>query len=457
MPGGVLEREFTNRWCERTYGRRSLHGKGSQCVVACVGVRPISSEAPAGSVSLDPKLLYALAVQRVERALRPDDLICPMGSGRIAVCFGYGAHLTRISSLGMRLASATGDQISIDSHGLELQVAVGVSRGPASRASEVTMAAIAASGACHELLRRTGASHNGSNGSSNGSVSSHANGVVVVHVAARPGLSLHRREVISPRQDRHSHTSNGSGELRFEESGPRTSDLSVLVVGLNSHGPGKPDPAVEALLSTARRNGVAAKVAVEGAPSEVLEGHERTREEVVVLALGPEPVAQSRLEGAITPWETWGHLVRELVRSGTTVLAVRAGGSVAAVAMCVREGAIGLLDLGEFAEQLEKINVNLAIGRLAAENGARELPRGWSRGALPSPYNKLVGLTSSEHRVLYQMMRGASASEIAEALIVSLATVRSHIRSILRKLEVSSQLAAVALANGSRQGCGETL
>jgi len=61
----------------------------------------------------------------------------------------------------------------------------------------------------------------------------------------------------------------------------------------------------------------------------------------------------------------------------------------------------------------------------------------------------LVELTTSEHRVLYHMMRGASASDIAEQLIVSLATVRSHIRSILRKLGVSSQLAAVALANGS--------
>jgi len=33
--------------------------------------------------------------------------------------------------------------------------------------------------------------------------------------------------------------------------------------------------------------------------------------------------------------------------------------------------------------------------------------------------------------------------------VVSLTTVRSHIRSILRKLNVNSQLAAVAIANGA--------
>jgi DNA-binding NarL/FixJ family response regulator len=61
---------------------------------------------------------------------------------------------------------------------------------------------------------------------------------------------------------------------------------------------------------------------------------------------------------------------------------------------------------------------------------------------------KLLLLTRSERRVLYHLTTGATAIEIAEKLVLSLATVRSHIRSILRKLEVSSQLAAVAIAQG---------
>ena len=56
-------------------------------------------------------------------------------------------------------------------------------------------------------------------------------------------------------------------------------------------------------------------------------------------------------------------------------------------------------------------------------------------------------LTASERRVLYYLTKGKSAQDISGDLVVSLATVRSHIRSILRKLGVRSQLAAVAIAN----------
>jgi two-component system nitrate/nitrite response regulator NarL len=44
-------------------------------------------------------------------------------------------------------------------------------------------------------------------------------------------------------------------------------------------------------------------------------------------------------------------------------------------------------------------------------------------------------------------MQGDSADEIAASTFVSLATVRSHIRAILQKLGVNSQLAAVAAAS----------
>jgi DNA-binding NarL/FixJ family response regulator len=43
-------------------------------------------------------------------------------------------------------------------------------------------------------------------------------------------------------------------------------------------------------------------------------------------------------------------------------------------------------------------------------------------------------------------MAGEPAESIAEHSFVSLATVRSQIRAILQKLDVRSQLAAVALA-----------
>lgn len=59
---------------------------------------------------------------------------------------------------------------------------------------------------------------------------------------------------------------------------------------------------------------------------------------------------------------------------------------------------------------------------------------------------RVATLTVREAQILDALMTGASAAEVADLLVVSLPTVRTHIRSILSKLGVSSQLAAVALA-----------
>lgn len=55
-------------------------------------------------------------------------------------------------------------------------------------------------------------------------------------------------------------------------------------------------------------------------------------------------------------------------------------------------------------------------------------------------------LSPRERDVLRQIVAGRQAAAIAEASYVSLATIRTQIRSILLKLDVSSQVAAVALA-----------
>lgn len=61
----------------------------------------------------------------------------------------------------------------------------------------------------------------------------------------------------------------------------------------------------------------------------------------------------------------------------------------------------------------------------------------------------LAELSPRERAVLDGMMRGLSAAEIADEQFVSIPTVRSQIRAILRKLDVRSQLAAVAVAHRS--------
>ncbi|GAB2457010.1 LuxR C-terminal-related transcriptional regulator [Jatrophihabitans fulvus] len=55
-------------------------------------------------------------------------------------------------------------------------------------------------------------------------------------------------------------------------------------------------------------------------------------------------------------------------------------------------------------------------------------------------------LTDREAATLRELCDGRSAREIADLWVVSEPTVRTHIRAVLSKLEVSSQLAAVAMA-----------
>ena len=95
----------------------------------------------------------------------------------------------------------------------------------------------------------------------------------------------------------------------------------------------------------------------------------------------------------------------------------------------------------------------MAIGQLAA--GKNPLP-GHRRRAPEAEQEpteedelraRLQQLTSRENEILGLLMEGNTVSEIARLNVVSEATVRTQVRSILTKLEVSSQLAAVGVAH----------
>jgi len=58
----------------------------------------------------------------------------------------------------------------------------------------------------------------------------------------------------------------------------------------------------------------------------------------------------------------------------------------------------------------------------------------------------LTNLTPAEARILWALMRGRSADDIAHDHVVSIATVRTQIKQVLSKLGAKSQLSAVALA-----------
>jgi NarL family two-component system response regulator LiaR len=58
----------------------------------------------------------------------------------------------------------------------------------------------------------------------------------------------------------------------------------------------------------------------------------------------------------------------------------------------------------------------------------------------------LFELTEREREVLNLVVQGYSNQQIAEALVISLATAKAHISSILSKLQVSSRAEATAYA-----------
>ena len=64
----------------------------------------------------------------------------------------------------------------------------------------------------------------------------------------------------------------------------------------------------------------------------------------------------------------------------------------------------------------------------------------------PEESARVERLTDRENDVLRQMARGATNSEIAAALIVSEATVKSHVGAIFSKLHVRDRAAAIVFA-----------
>lgn len=150
-----------------------------------------------------------------------------------------------------------------------------------------------------------------------------------------------------------------------------------------------------------------------------------------------------------------GTLVAPLTALGHSVLVVTGSRDRRRIAAAVAHGAVGWAGKdGDFRALLTTIG-DVALGRpvLSGEERAElvrdyraelararaELARVEAAGAL------LERLSQREREVLAELGEGRCAATIAADSVVSLATVRTQIRSILAKLEVNSQLAAVAL------------
>lgn len=167
---------------------------------------------------------------------------------------------------------------------------------------------------------------------------------------------------------------------------------------------------------------------------------------VVVLDLdlgaGPDGV---RRDGA--------SLLPALRERGVPVVVSTGSADLARWGQCLAAGAAAVLHKGDPLEQLVAVVDAVVAGRAPA-------PPPWRQAALSAWRRRnaqaeelltpLRRLTPRENEVLRQLADGVAAGEIAAASVVSEATVRAQIRSILAKLGVSSQLQAAAVLHRAR-------
>jgi DNA-binding CsgD family transcriptional regulator len=232
----------------------------------------------------------------------------------------------------------------------------------------------------------------------------------------------------------------GGYGTRHDDHRPRGNRAlgAVLVVDPDSTAAGSPGLAALATTTLAERLGYRTGVISLADQAGVVTEIDGIGLDLVILMVAAEP-AGAPSSWASSTWSLPARLVGTYRSVGIEVLAVGAGAGAGALASCLEQGAHVLFDLNALPSEL------LGLSRSGTLGSERVIGRHSSH--LPPSLEALLLLTSSERRVLYYLTVGRSAQEIADELVVSLATVRSHIRSILRKLGVRSQLAAVAVAN----------
>ena len=173
--------------------------------------------------------------------------------------------------------------------------------------------------------------------------------------------------------------------------------------------------------------------------------NEADLELVKALALVHRPVlalVDLQFAGAVRGVEIVGPLslhVPVVVLTGVTDPAV--------LGACIEAGAIGVASKAEpFDRLFERIQRALRGEPVNSTREHEEMlsARMATRREETSRWSAFDALSPREREVLELLARGLTADAIADRIFISVATVRTHIQAILRKLEVSTQLAAVA-------------
>ena len=113
------------------------------------------------------------------------------------------------------------------------------------------------------------------------------------------------------------------------------------------------------------------------------------------------------------------------------------------VEKALQSGAIGYILKNVSASDLAKVIRDAHAGRSTLAPEATEILIQAARNRTGRPD---YGLTEREQQVLALIANGLSNAEIADKLVISVATAKFHVHGILSKLSVSSRTEAVSLA-----------
>ena len=178
-----------------------------------------------------------------------------------------------------------------------------------------------------------------------------------------------------------------------------------------------------------------------GQPGDVLDQIRGDRPDVVLLDL--------QLGGHIGDGEA---LIPALVEAGVPVIIVTSVTDRFRLAAAVEAGAVGILGKSERFEVLVDAVRRAAAGEHLVPVAQRQQmlmdlrrhrAQEWTRTSM------FQRLTHREQQVLGALCEGLAVDVIAEQWCISVATVRSQVRAVLTKLNVNSQLTAVALVRKS--------
>lgn len=193
----------------------------------------------------------------------------------------------------------------------------------------------------------------------------------------------------------------------------------------------------ESLVFRLRRAGVEARAVVTREPGTIVE---------TARAFGPDVVLLDVMLGDRTSIPAIGPLTEA---TGAPVIMVTGLTDRLTLAECIEAGAAGVVSKTHgFTELLDRI-FDVLQGGNADRVRERASLLGELRRRRSEEQQRLApfhALTSREQQVLAALMDGQHPKDIAAACYVSVGTVRCQIKAIHRKLGVSSQLAAVALA-----------